>query len=99
MNTTATATDRAALRRAAGLLEVTGRRSDNTAVALHCLTAAQRLANAGIHHSPLAEIPISDRAALQEILTLLASVTAELLRDEDLREAAHHVLLAHLEAR
>ena len=91
--------DQAALRRSADLLEAIGRNSPTSAVALHSLTAAHLLASAGIEHEVRSAPPTSDRAALEEVLGLLSSVCGDLLRDEDLLDALHHVLLAHIAAR
>jgi hypothetical protein len=90
--------DQAAMRRSAELLDAIGRDSETSAVALHCLTAAHLLSGAGIDHDTSGGRPASDRVALDEVLALFASVSPKLLRDEDLVEALHHVLLAHIAA-
>ena len=80
----------------ASLLDTIARTTVHSEIALHALAAAQAL------DTPAAPLPApvgdTDRAALAEVLRLLAAMIADDGGD-DLVEAVHHALLAHIAAR
>ncbi|MGH8961780.1 MAG: hypothetical protein ACRDWT_11425 [Jatrophihabitantaceae bacterium] len=66
---------------------------------MNCLTAAHLLDHAGASASVSCTGILSDQEALAELLDVLADVSDQALRDEDVLDALHHVLLAHIAAR
>lgn len=99
MNREPTTSDRLVLCRCAGLLEVIGRSSTTSTVALHCLMAAQLLSHAGIQAATRSAQTAGDQDALSTVLAELDSVSSHAFRDDDLLDAVDHVLLAHLAVR
>lgn len=93
--------DRVALTRCAVLLELIGRRSPRSSVALNCLSAAHFLARADIdaNAATRSETYQGDTPSLLDVLVLFAVTSEEAHRDDDVLSALDHVLLAHVAAR
>ncbi len=101
MNRVINEPDRIALTRCAVLLDLIGRRSTRSSVALNCLSAAHSLAHADIDASEAirSETYRGDEISLLDVLALFAATSDQTHRDEDVLSALDHVLLAHVAAR